>query len=193
MLKSKRRDFMRIIDCNPADEPIVNQVASILFESFKEIWPEICPDLESALAEVHRCCVPGHINRIAVAEDGTVLGWIGGVSEYHGNAWCLYPLAVHPAYRAQGIGRALVLDLERLVREQGGITIFLGTDDTAGMTSLGNTDLYPHVLEHLANARNLRRHPFEFYQKLGYRIVGVIPDANGPGKPDILMAKRVAG
>jgi aminoglycoside 6'-N-acetyltransferase I len=31
----------------------------------------------------------------------------------------------------------------------------------------------------------------KFYQKLGYVIVGVIPDANGPGKPDIMMAKRV--
>jgi aminoglycoside 6'-N-acetyltransferase I len=35
-------------------------------------------------------------------------------------------------------------------------------------------------------------HPYEFYQKLGYVIVGVIPDANGPGKPDILMAKSLA-
>jgi len=40
--------------------------------------------------------------------------------------------------------------------------------------------------------RNLGRHPYEFYQKLGYVIVGVIPDANGLGKPDILMAKSVA-
>jgi len=34
--------------------------------------------------------------------------------------------------------------------------------------------------------------PFEFYQKCGFVIVGVVPDANGLGKPDILMAKRVA-
>jgi hypothetical protein len=35
------------------------------------------------------------------------------------------------------------------------------------------------------------RHPNEFYQKLGYEIVGVIPDANGLGKHDILMAKSL--
>jgi hypothetical protein len=32
---------------------------------------------------------------------------------------------------------------------------------------------------------------YEFYQKQGYVIVGVMPDANGLGKPDILMAKSV--
>jgi hypothetical protein len=37
-----------------------------------------------------------------------------------------------------------------------------------------------------------RGHPFEFYQKCGFVIVGVVPDANGYSKPDILMAKRVA-
>jgi aminoglycoside 6'-N-acetyltransferase I len=52
-------------------------------------------------------------------------------------------------------------------------------------------DLYPDVLEHLANIKNLRGHPYEFYQKIGFSIVGVMPDANGPGKPDIYMAKRV--
>ena len=33
---------------------------------------------------------------------------------------------------------------------------------------------------------------YEFYQKIGFSFVGVIPDANGFGKPDIIMAKRVA-
>jgi aminoglycoside 6'-N-acetyltransferase I len=36
-------------------------------------------------------------------------------------------------------------------------------------------------------------HPFEFYGKNGYKIVGVIPDANGFEKPDIIMTKRIGG
>jgi len=77
------------------------------------------------------------------------------------------------------------------VRKRGGVTIYVGTDDEDNMTSLGNTDLYPNVLEHLGKIRNLKGHPYEFYRKLGFSIVGVIPDASGTGKPDIILAKRV--
>ena len=51
--------------------------------------------------------------------------------------------------------------------------------------------LYPDVLGHARGIRNLRSHPYEFYQKLGFALVGVLPDANGPGRPDIFMAKRM--
>lgn len=59
------------------------------------------------------------------------------------------------------------------------------------MTTLAGVDLYPNVLEHLAQIRNLRRHPYEFYQKLGFVLADVMPNANGRGKPDIFLAKRV--
>jgi hypothetical protein len=74
----------------------------------------------------------------------------------------------------------------------GGLTVLLGSDDEDDMTTLSGVELYPDVWTHVANIRNLRGHPFEFYQKCGFVIVGVVPDANGLGKPDILMAKRVA-
>jgi len=105
--------------------------------------------------------------------------------------WELHPLAVRPDCQRKGIGRALVNDLEERVRERGGLTIRVGTDDEDDMTTLGGVDLYPNVMERLAKIGNLKRHPYEFYQKVGFVIVGVIPDANGLGKPDILMTKRV--
>ena len=83
-------------------------------------------------------------------------------------------------------------DFEDIVRKRGGLTIWVGADDEDNMTTLAGIDLYPNLLEHLAKIRNLRRHPYEFYQKLGFVISGVIPDANGRGKPDIFLAKRVA-
>jgi aminoglycoside 6'-N-acetyltransferase I len=91
----------------------------------------------------------------------------------------------------QGVGTALVRDFEQQVKLRGGLTIRLGTDDENERTSIGGVDLYPNVLEKILQIRNLRGHPFEFYQKLGYEITGVIPDANGFGKPDIIMCKRV--
>lgn len=71
------------------------------------------------------------------------------------------------------------------------MTLWLGTDDDDGRTSLGGVDLYPAVLDQLAAIRNLGGHPLGFYQRVGFTVVGCLPDANGPGKPDILLAKRV--
>ena len=182
---------MQIIDLQLENKDIVRQAAELLVEGFKEHWSHAWPDMEAALKEVGEVCQPENINRIALDDEGRVVGWIGGIHAYDGNAWELHPLVVHPEQQGQGIGRALVEDFEKQVAERGGITVYLGTDDEDNMTSLSNVDLYPNVAEHLSSIRNLRRHPFEFYQKMGYTVVGVIPDANGLGKPDILMAKRV--
>jgi len=120
-----------------------------------------------------------------------VLGWVSGISHYSGNVWELHPLVVRPDSQGKGIGRALVTDLEHQARERGGITISVGTDDEDNMTTLSGIDLYPNVLEHLGRIRNQQDHPYEFFQKLGFVIVGAMPDANGPGKPYRYLAKRV--
>ncbi len=182
---------MHIIDLPADNQELIKQAATLLVQGFKEHWPNAWPDMDTALEEVRRCLGPGRINRVAVHEDRTLLGWVGASREYQGHAWELHPLVVHPDHQRKGIGQTLVADLEIRVREQGGITMYLGTDDEDHMTSLSNVDLYPDVAGHIARVTNLRGHPYEFYQKLGYVIVGVIPDANGLGKPDIIMAKRV--
>lgn len=182
---------MHIVDLRADDDATILQVASLLVKDFSTDFPGAWPDLEAALAEVRESFAPGRISRVALAEDGTVLGWIGGISQYDGRVWELHPLVVRVSHRGQGIGRALVADLEGRVRERGGLTITLGTDDIFDQTTLSGINLFPHVWEHLAHIRSLKHHPYEFYQKLGYVIVGVVPDANGLGKPDILMAKSV--
>jgi aminoglycoside 6'-N-acetyltransferase I len=93
---------------------------------------------------------------------------------------------------ADGIVRQLVDTFEAEVRARGALTVTLGTDDCSGMTSLGGADLYADVAGHIRDVRDLgRSHPFLFYRKLGYVVTGVLPDANGLGKPDIFMSKRV--
>jgi len=183
---------MQIVVLPQDNHEIQERVAALLVEGFKEHWPNAWPDIESALGEVKESFGEDRISRVALDKNGSALGWIGGIREYDGHAWELHPLAVHPDHQGRGIGRALVKDFERLVHLRGGTTMYLGTDDEDQMTSLSDKDLYPNIFKHLTNIKNLQGHPFEFYQKMGFIIVGVIPDANGPGKPDITMAKRVS-
>lgn len=182
---------MEIIDLPPDNEEMREQAARLLTIAFRGGWPGSWSTIEEGREEVAEALEPGKICRIAL-EGETVLGWIGGTPEYNGNVWQLHPLLVHPDHQSRGIGRALVENLEEAVRARGALTLHLGTDDEADMTSLSGIDLYPDVTPHIQNIRNLRGHPYSFYQKLGFAIVGVLPDANGFGKPDILMAKRVA-
>jgi len=182
---------MQIIDLFSAKKKTIRQAAALLVEGFKVHWPNAWPNMDDALREVEEFQAADRICRAAVDGNGTVLGWIGGISEYNGKSWELHPLVVHSARRRKGIGRALVADLEKQVKERGGVTIFLGTDDEDDMTTLSGIDLYPNIFEYIANIKNLKGHPYQFYQKLGFVIVGVIPDANGFGKPDIIMAKRL--
>lgn len=94
-------------------------------------------------------------------------------------------------FRGRGIGRSLVFDLEKQVKQRGGLILWVGTDDEDNQTTLGGINFYEHLWENITKIKNLRNHPYEFYQKVGFIIVGVMPDANGLGKPDIYMAKKV--
>ena len=181
---------MKIITLHPNNDQLIQQAAQLLVDAFREHWPDAWPTLEKGLEEV-REMLEDRICRIAVDENGDLQGIIGGIPGYDGKVGELHPLAVQPSQQGRGIGRALVKDFEQQVRLKGGLTITLGSDDEDGMTSLSNVDLYENLWEKIRDIRNLKNHPFEFYQKLGYVITGVVPDANGVGKPDILMVKRI--
>lgn len=182
---------MKIISLTPEAEPIIRQAAQLLGDAFREHWPDAWPTFEEGLKEIHEMLDPERICRAAIDEQGNLLGIIGGIPGYDGLVWELHPLAVQPSMQGRGVGRALVEDLEEQVRAKGALTITLGSDDEDEMTSLANVDLYENLWEKIRDIRNLKQHPFAFYQKLGYVISGVVPDANGIGKPDILMAKKL--
>jgi aminoglycoside 6'-N-acetyltransferase I len=180
---------MRIIGFDRNNDKYIQQAADLLLDNFENSWNT----LAEAIDEVKESFGEDRISRIAVDEQGNLLGLIGGIKQYSGNVWELHPLVVKRDYQNKGIGRKLVEDFEKRVGEMGGITIILGTDDENNRTSIGGVDIYPNIYDKLKDVRNLGMHPFEFYKKVGYTIVGVIPDANGYGKPDILMAKRIRG
>jgi aminoglycoside 6'-N-acetyltransferase I len=182
---------MKIIDLFPNHYTAIEQIAHLLVESFREHWSEAWPDLESAKAEIQESFKENRISPMAINDKGIVLGWIGGIPQYRGRVWELHPLVVHPQFRQQGIGRLLVQDLENCVQKRGGLTLLVGSDDEDHMTSLSGVNLYDNPWNKIAKIQNIKRHPYEFYQKCGFVIMGVIPEANGLGQPDILLTKSV--
>lgn len=184
--------MIHIVNLTPHDDVAITQAATILNTAFRGPWPAAWPTMDDALVELAELLAPERICRVAKDEDdGAVVGLIGGIPGYRGRVWELHPLAVRVDRQGQGIGRMLVGDLEAQVRARGGLTITLGTDDEDDATTLSNADLYQDLWDKVRSIRNLKGHPFEFYQKVGYTIIGVVPDANGWGKPDIIMGKRM--
>lgn len=128
---------------------------------------------------------------LVAVEDGRAAGLIGAIPQYRHTGWELHPLVVRADRRGAGVGTALVRALEDAVRARGGVMLYLGSDDESGATTLANVDLHHDYLRQLAEIRNLKHHPYEFYQKVGYTLVGAFPDANGLGKPDLWLAKTL--
>ena len=177
-----------IDDLRTDDKDAIDRAGALLVEAF----PHWLPTMELARDAVMQALAADRICLVARAED-EILGWVGAIPGYS-HAWELHPLVVRADVRREGIGRALVAALEERVRAEGALTLHLGTDDdrpTPG-TSAGGVELFPDVLSHAANLRVID-HPAGFYLRMGFEVVGLIPDASGPGKPDILMAKRVSG
>ena len=180
---------MLIVDLATQSSSIREQAAALLVDGFRE--PKGWPDADSARAEVAQVIQVGFAR--GIVENESLLGWIGGLPKYDGRVWELHPMVVRVEYRRRGMGRALVEAFEDEAARRGGVTAWLGTDDDSGMTSLADVNLYEDLPQHLSHVRDRGRgHPFLFYQKLGYVITGVMPDANGRGRPDIYMAKSIA-
>lgn len=182
--------MLEFIDLHQADDAILKQAAQVLFDVFSTTtssWQTI----DEAYAEVLACIEDEKIC-IGIIETNELIGWIGLQPMYGNITWELHPMVISKQHQHKGLGTLLLTHLESIARNKGVLTILLGTDDENGQTSLYGKELYgTDIFSALKNIKNLNRHPFEFYQKRGYQIVGVFPDANGIGKPDIWMGKRL--
>lgn len=179
---------MNIINMTKVSKTQIMQAAQILTDSLPIGWPT----LQDAIDEIKERLIPENTLLVAV-ENEIVIGWGGILAPvYNGNVFELHPLAVRSDKRNQGVGRAIVTALEDEARRQGGLTIHLGADDEIGdgETSFANVDLYDDLSGKIMNF-SPGTHQSGFYLKLGYKIIGVMPDANGVGKPDIYFGKRL--
>jgi aminoglycoside 6'-N-acetyltransferase I len=178
---------VRDLAANPG---LIEPVARLLFNAFRDhsaAWPTV----ESARREVLDSLADDRVSRVMLDDSGDVLGWIGAIPIYDGHVWEVHPLVVDSDHRRRGIGHALIADLEQLAATRGVLTLWAGSDDENNETTIGGVDLYPDIATAMRGMRNLRDHPFGFYLRVGFSIAGVLPDANGRGKPDIFLAKRV--
>ena len=134
---------MQLIDLAVVNRAATHQAAILLVTGFAEHWPDAWPDLDAAARYVGECLADDRICRAAVSDDGELIGWTAAEPLYGGNVWELNVIVVQPSRQRQGIGRALLEDMECQVAQRGGLTIWLGSDDEDGMTSLAGVDLYP--------------------------------------------------
>jgi aminoglycoside 6'-N-acetyltransferase I len=178
-----------IEDLTAVDVARIEGAARLVHAAFAPlgVWTTI----SEARQEVLDSIAPDRVSRVAVSVDGVVLGWIGAIRQYDGLVWELHPIVVDEATRRLGVGRALILDLEALLIARGGLTLWAGSDDLAGETSLGAIDLYSALPDAFSSVSSWGRHPLPFYRRLGFHLIGVMPDANGPGRPDIFLGKRL--
>lgn len=167
----------------------IEQAARVLHSAFSALG--VWTTMAEARQEVVDSIAADRVSRIALDDDKTVIGWIGAIRQYDGLVWELHPIVVAEEWRRHGVGRALVADLESILAARGALTLWAGSDDLAGETSLGGLDLYPVLPNALGTARSWGGHPLPFYLRLGFHIIGVMPDANGPGRPDIFLGKKI--
>jgi aminoglycoside 6'-N-acetyltransferase I len=162
----------------------------ILIDTFSEVnmWPDI--DEKGALDTVKECIAEGNIC-IGVKIINQLIGWVGLRPMYE-KTWELHPLAIIPEYQRKGYGRILMNEMEKIAKEKGIIGIMAGSDDETNKTSLSEKEITEeNIFEEIKNIKNYKSHPYEFYKKCGYIIVGIIPNANGLKKPDIWLWKDI--
>ena len=181
---------MKLVDLADLDADAHEELAHLTLASAREYGPTWLSDLAAACGEVADALGPGKIARVLLGAGGQPIGWVAVVHDW-GGVWELHPLIVAVEQQRHGYGRRLVREVERLAKAAGARTMILGTSDTTGATSLSGVDLYDSTLARLANVEVRSPHAIDFWRRVGYQIVGIVPDAEGPGMPSISLARRL--
>jgi aminoglycoside 6'-N-acetyltransferase I len=163
------------------------QAAALLVESFNN--PRGWPTSTMAREEVSRVIGEGFAR--AAIDGATLLGWVGGLPSTRARLGA-----------APHRGAAKDLAARHWTRAGRGLRVRGGPSRRAhghprhgrrlGYTSLAGVDLYADVPRYVPSLHDLGHdHPFLFFRKVGFVVTGVMPDANGRGRPDIYMSKPV--
>jgi len=180
---------MKIVNMSTLNEKQQIQAAQILVDELP-IW---MPTLEKATYEVTKRW-SGETDSVLIAalNNDEVIGWCGLLSQNSGRVYEVHPLAVRNDWQRRGIGSALLNEVTNIAREKGGLTLHLGASDekASGETSFANVDLFDDLPRRI-NEFDPGTHQAAFYLKHGFKIIGVMPDQNGMGKPSIFFGKHL--
>lgn len=185
-----------VIDLHEATTDTLDQAARVLHAAFSALRNPTWSTFSEARKEVKECIDPAFLCYACLRQD-RVAGWVGMRPMYGEYTWELHPLVVDPRFQGLGTGQLLLEYIERVAFLKGIRGVVLGSDDQTNSTTLSDYDfengMITEAIETIDHkpGNGVQRHPYEFYQRYGYRIIGVVPDANGPGQPDILMWKRL--
>ena len=177
-----------LIDLDSSDTALVERLASITFEAFKENAPDWIPTVNLARKQVIAATSKGRLGRV-VMEHGKPAGWIGLIKGKR--VWEIHPIAIAIEHQYKGFGHLLVEDVAQLAKAGGALTLFAGTSDEVGTTNLYGADLYADPAQSISNIQATGRNPFKFWQNVGFTVVGLMPDAEGIGKPAIQLARQL--
>ena len=175
-----------------SDREVLEALASLSHSAAQKHSPNWLCNVDAATQELQRASEEGVLTSVAT-DGGRPRGWISAKSRGYGS-WEIHPLLVDPAASGRGYGKILVEDIERQIRSHGGISVFLSTSDATNSTNLSDFDLYANPLEALRNISvrdSAHGHAYRFWQRVGFTVVGVIPDAEGLGVPSIHLAKKL--
>ena len=180
----------QITDLTERDAGLVDQIATFLVECFRAYAREWCPDIASGRMKIRESFSADRRSRVLANDDGIALGWAGAIVGE--NVWEIHPIAVSPAFQRRGYGSLLVNDIIELARTNNAVAVWAGTGDTTDSTNFSKIDLYRSAANALQDVTAPQDHPVHFWSRMGFSLVGVMPDEEGLGKPGIHFAKRIA-
>jgi len=169
------------------DAALLRGVADLLVIAFPTIY---AGNVTQALADVVQFA-PEDRSLVARDSEGAPIGWVRMEHFKKQSSAEIKLVAVHPTRRRQGVGRTLVMASEERMRVIGCVTMLATVGDTRGRTNLYGMDVTEDAPRLLANFACHADHPAGFFLKIGYRLVGLLPDAYGPGKHDLTLARRI--
>jgi aminoglycoside 6'-N-acetyltransferase I len=176
---------------DPTDAPQIDALAQLTFDAFRTYAPSWLPSKRDAELRVLGATEGDRLNRVLIDKNNQPLGWIGVIPVNHGRIWEIHPLAISCKLQRRGYGRMLVAEVERLAQHRGVLGLLAGTSDETGATPLYQMDLYADPLKAMGMLTGTEDHPVAFWMRVGFKVVGVVPDADGRGRPGITLAKGV--